>query len=99
MQAGAAYRGSVASNRFFWAVATVLALLALATAAGVYISANAGRTVAPFHILAGQDGANGSGSAWNYRLQRSGSQSVEGPAAVDLDQYAGTQRAGTQIVP
>jgi hypothetical protein len=65
------------------ALATVLAALLLAAIGGFLVKTLSPAAAAPAaHILAGQSAA-GYGSAWNYSVRRSGTQSVEGPAPAD----------------
>src|SRR6202030_3415549 len=81
MQARKAFRGSSISKSTVAVFATALAALMLAATGSYLVKTLSPAAAAPAQqILAGQSGANGIGSAWNYSVRHSGTQSVEGPA-------------------
>ena len=84
MEARRTFRGSSISKNMVAAFATVLAALMLAAFGGYLVKTFSPVVAAPApQILAGQSGATGIGSAWNYSVRHSGTQSVEGPAPSD----------------
>lgn len=85
MEARTVFRGSAISKRMVAVVVAVLATFMLGGVGGYLaktLSLPASAVAA--HIVAGQPGASGFGSAWNYSTRRSGTQSVEGPAESGL---------------
>lgn len=103
MEARTAFRGSAISRSMGAVVATLLAALVLAVMGGLVVKALSGPAAAQTkHIVAGQPGASGFGSAWNYSTQRSGTQTVEGPVPAGLSTGAsfrepGRRRGGPQF--
>jgi hypothetical protein len=101
MVARTAFLGSGISKGMV-AVIAVLAALMLG-AAGGYLARTLSLPTASIaaHVVAGQPGASGYGSAWNYSSRRSGTQSVEGPvpeaAPVAKFREPGSRRGGPQI--
>jgi hypothetical protein len=89
MEARTALRGSGISRR---TVAVAIAVLAafLLGAAGGYVAKAVSLPIAggPSHIVAGQIGGSGIGSAWNYTNLRHGTQSIEGPAPSSVSSSA-----------
>jgi hypothetical protein len=84
MEARRAIRGSSISKNMVAAFATVLAALMLAAIGGYLVKTLSPASVMPAaQILAGQSGADGIGSAWNYSVRHSGTQSVGEPAPSD----------------
>ncbi|HVC78200.1 MAG TPA: hypothetical protein VND96_16945 [Candidatus Micrarchaeaceae archaeon] len=83
-------------------VAALLAALVLAAMGAVPIKTLRVPAAAPAqHIFAGQPGAAGFGSAWNYNTQHTGTQTIEGPASTTLSPSAsfrepGSRRGGPQ---
>jgi hypothetical protein len=102
MEARTAFRGSAISRSMVAVVAALLAALALAAMGGLLSKTLSMPAAAPTkHIVAGQPGASGFGSAWNYSTQRSGTQTVEGPAPAGLStsvsfREPGSRRGGPQ---
>lgn len=80
MVARTAFPGSGISKGMVAVLVAVLAALMLG-AAGGYLAKTMSLPTASIaaHVVAGQPGASGYGSAWNYSTRRSGTQSVEGP--------------------
>jgi hypothetical protein len=98
MEARATFRESTVSKNV---VAVVLALVItfLAGGTGGYLvkSLSLPAATSAAHIVAGQPGASGPGTAWNYSVRRSGAQSVEGPALVNASFRApASGRSGPQ---
>jgi hypothetical protein len=89
MEARTALRGSGISRR---TVAVAIAVLAafLLGAAGGYVAKAVSLPIAggPSHIVAGQIGGSGVGSAWNYSNLRHGTQSIEGPGLSSVSSSA-----------
>lgn len=102
MEARTAFRGSAISRGTVAVVAALLAALVLAVIGGLVVKTLSVPAAAPAkHMVAGQPGASGIGSAWNYSTQRSGTQTVEGPAPAASSTGAsfrepGSQRGGPQ---
>jgi hypothetical protein len=102
MEARTAFRGSAISRSTGAVVATLLAALVLLATGGLLIKTLSVPAAAPAkHIVAGQPGGSGFGSAWNYSMQRGGTQTVEGPAppATSIDptfREPGSGRGGPQ---
>jgi hypothetical protein len=102
MEARTAFRGSAISRNMVAFGATLLAAIALIAMGGLLIKTVSVPAAAPAkHIVAGQPGGSGFGSAWNYTMQRSGTQTVEGPVPAGLSTGAsfrepGTRRGGPQ---
>ena len=95
MEARTAFGRSGISKRMVAVVIAVLAALVLG-AAGGYAAKTLNLPSANFvpHIVAGQDGASAFGSAWNYSSRRSGTQSVDGPAAAAPSANASLREPG-----
>jgi hypothetical protein len=102
MEARTAFRGSAISRGMVAVLAALLAALVLVAIGGLLIKTMSLPGAAPAkHMVAGQPGASGIGSAWNYGTQRSGTQTVEGPAPTASSTEApfrepGSQRGGPQ---
>jgi hypothetical protein len=89
MEARATLRGTGVSKGIV-AIVAVMVALALGAGAAVLAKGITGSTAAPAaHIVQGNPGASGPGSAWNYSVRRSGLQSVEGPAAPATTSFLG----------
>ena len=103
MEARAAFRGSAISKNIVAVVAAVLAALILGAIGGYLIKTlSLPAPAVGKHFVAGQPGASGYGSAWNYSTLRGGTQSVEGPAQAGLPTSASfreptTGRGGPQL--
>lgn len=83
MEARTAFRGSAISRGTMAVVAALLAALVLAAIGGLVVKTLSVPAAAPAkHMVAGQPGASGIGSAWNYSTRRGGIQTVEGPAPI-----------------
>lgn len=102
MEARTAFRGSAISRSMVAVVAALLAALVLVTIGGLLIKTLSVPAATPAkQMVAGQPGASGFGSAWNYSTQRSGTQTVEGPAPATQSTSAsfrepGSRRGGPQ---
>ena len=102
MESRTAFHGSAISTRMVAIVAALLAALVLAATGGLLIKTLSVPAAAPVkHIVAGQPGASGFGSAWNYSTRHSGTQTVEGPTSSALSSSAkfrepGSRRGGPQ---
>jgi hypothetical protein len=103
MEARTTFRGQTISRSMVMVVATLLATFALVAMGGLLIKTLNVPAAAPGkHIVAGQPGASGFGSAWNYSTQRSGTQTVEGPVPAGFSTGAsfrepGSRRGGPQF--
>jgi hypothetical protein len=103
MEARTAFRGSATSRSMVAAVAALLAALVLVALGGLLIMTLSVPAAAPAkHIVAGQPGASGIESAWNYSTRRSGTQTVEGPTPIGSSTSASFRgprslRGGSQI--
>jgi hypothetical protein len=85
MEARAAFHGSAISKRMAAVVVAVLAAFMLGGIGGYLVKTLSLPAVSvAANIVAGQPGASGFGSAWNYSDRRSGTQSIEGPAPAGL---------------
>jgi hypothetical protein len=105
VEARTAFRGKGISKSSVAVVVAVLVAFVLVAAGGSLAKALS-RPVAPAtaHIVAGQPGASGYGSAWNYSNLRHGTQSIEGPMPASAPlvmtvRDPGTRRGGSQIAP
>jgi hypothetical protein len=96
MEARTALRGSGISRRTVAVAIAVLAAFVLG-AAGGYIAKTVSLpiTSGPSHMLAGQIGGSGVGSAWNYTNLRHGTQSIEGPAPSSVSGSASFREPST----
>ena len=82
MEARRSFQGSANSRHIAAAVVALLAALVLVVIGGLIVKTLSAPAAAPAsHSAAGQPDASGYGSAWNYVIRRSGTQSVEGPAS------------------
>jgi hypothetical protein len=103
MEARTAFRGSAISRNMVAVVAALVAALVLVALGGLLIKTMSVPAAAPAkHIVAGQPGASGIGSAWNYSTRRSGIQTGEDPAPIESSTGAsfrepGSRRGGPQI--
>ena len=98
-----ALRGPGISRRMVAVVIAVLAAFALG-AAGGYAAKTLSLPVASaaLHIVPGQSGASGVGSAWNYTNLRHGPQSIDGPVPASASvppslREPSTRRGGPQL--
>ena len=83
MEARAALHGSVISKSMVAVLTAVLAAFLLGGFGGYAVkSLSLPPAAAQHHVLAGQTAASDFGSAWNFSTQRSGTQTIEGPAPV-----------------
>lgn len=101
MEARATFQKSAISRNMV-AVVVALAAAFLLGGTGGYLVKTLSLPVATSaaHIVAGQPGGSGYGSAWNYSSLRSGTMSVEGPAESSFTpalREPGTRRSGPQI--
>ena len=99
MEARTAFRGSAISRGTVAMIALLLAALVLAAIGGLVVKTlSVPAAAAAKHTVAGQSGGTGFGSAWNYSTQRSGTQTVEGPApsAAPTFREPGSLRGGPQ---
>jgi hypothetical protein len=96
MEARTALRGSGISRRMVAVAIAVLAAFVLG-AAGGYVAKTVSLQIAsaPSHIVAGQIGGSGVGSAWNYSNLRHGTQSIEGPAPSSVSSSASFREPST----
>lgn len=103
METRTALRGSAISKSKVAVVAAVLAAFMLGGTGGYLIKTlTLPAATAAQHIVQGQPGGSGYGSAWNYSSLRSGTMSVEGPAPAESSftpkfREPGTGRSGPQI--
>lgn len=82
MEARRSFHGSANSRDNVVAVVALLVALVLVVLGGLIVRTLSAPAAAPaIHFAAGQPDASGYGSAWNYGIRRSGTQSVEGPAS------------------
>ena len=101
MEARTAFRGSAISKSMLAVVAALLAVVLVAMG-GLLVRTFSRPVAAPAtHVVAGQSGASGFGSAWNYSSRRSGPQAMEGPTPANASTTAsfrepGTRRGGPQ---
>jgi hypothetical protein len=85
MEARAAFHRSAISKSKVAIVFAVLAAFMLGSIGGyVFKTVSLPTLPAAANVLAGQPGASGYGSAWDYSTRRSGTQSIEGPAPAGL---------------
>jgi hypothetical protein len=98
MEARATLHRSAVSKNMAAVVIAVLAAFLLGGTGG-YLLKGLSLPVATSagHIVAGQPGASGPGTAWNYSTRRSGTQTVEGPAEVSASfREPSSERSGPQ---
>jgi len=102
MEARLAWRASTISRSTVAVVAAVLAAFMLGGTGGYLLKTFSLPVAAPItHSVAEWPAVLEPGSAWNYRTQRAGTMSVEGPAPTTLLTGAsyrepGSRRAGPQ---
>jgi hypothetical protein len=96
MEATTALRGPRISRRMVAVVIAVLAAFVLGAAGGYVAKTVSLQTPgAASHIVAGQIGGSGLGSAWNFSNLRHGTQSIEGPAPSDVSSSASFREPAT----
>ena len=100
MEARAAFREPGISKKSVLFVFALIAALILGVTGAYVLKASSSAAAAPatHTLVLGQYSAGGDGSAWNFGNQRSGTQSVEGPAAAAAiaPQKSGGRSGGTQ---
>lgn len=82
MEARTAFQGSGNSSNRVVAIVALLVALVLVAMGGLLVKTMNAPAATPAHQgQTGQPGTSGLGSDWNYYSRRSGTQTVEGPAA------------------